>query len=155
MWKLPSIHQFGKRNYSFCFKGSYYDYAIRELSVFRKHYLDGHALPQSASRAEMEYNHTSAWIIFLYETTGTSGQDMGLPLWCTYDAITTTRVFCVGTFECKLKWEENECTRWSCSKPGYWWCKSQIHSKKGLIKFIKWKLLKRVTNPNVDQNEHN
>ena len=41
------------------FKGSYYDYAIRDLSVFRKHYLDGHALPQSASRVEMEYNHTS------------------------------------------------------------------------------------------------
>ena len=41
------------------FKESYYDYAIRDQSVFRKHYLDGHALPQSASRAAMEYNHTS------------------------------------------------------------------------------------------------
>ena len=65
-----SIHQFGKRNYSFFFKGSYYDYAIRDLSVFRKHYLDGHALPQSASSAEMESNHTSVnlgshvWEIF-------------------------------------------------------------------------------------------
>ena len=44
------------------FKGSYYDYAIRDLSVFRKHYLDGHALPQSASSAEMEYNHTSVYL---------------------------------------------------------------------------------------------
>ena len=41
------------------FLGSYYDYDILDLPVFIKHYLDGHALPQSASSAYMEYNHTS------------------------------------------------------------------------------------------------
>jgi hypothetical protein len=51
------------------FKGSYYDYAIRDLSVFRKHYLDGHSLPQSASRVVMEYNHTSVNLhVYLLES---------------------------------------------------------------------------------------